>query len=332
MSGAAFGTQPIVEVRDAAGNRVTTDSTTTVQLAAPTATGTVGTTSRTASSGVATFTNAGIVGVVGSTHSLVFSTAGLTSATQTIQIAPFSFGNGTYLIGASLPPGQYRSVNDQEASCYWARLRDTSGASGSIIANDIGPGPRLVEILASDYAFESSRCAQWSQVTGPVTSSPTAPFANGVYVVGLDVQPGLWRSQTSGSNSCYWARLKNTTGSDDILANDIGIGPRVVEIVASDKAFESSSCSQWSRVIGPITSSPTAPFSDGVYVVGVDIQPGTWRSDGSGSSCYWERLRNFTGNDEIIDNYLGSAPAVVTILTSDVGFSASRCGTWSKVP
>lgn len=72
-------------------------------------------------------------------------------------------------------------------------------------------------------------------------------------------------------------------------------------------------------------------FGDGVYLVGVDIVPGTYRNDG-GSSCYWERLSGVSGTfGDIIANDNVDGPAVVAIAATDVAFSSSRCGTWNLV-
>ena len=268
---------------------------------------------------------------------LTVSDGKLSSSSATVTVTAstgggISFGNGVRLVGTDIPPGRYRSVNDPTASCYWARLKNLTG-SNDIIANDGGAGPRVVDILATDVAFESSRCGIWSLITGPVTSDLQAPFGDGVYMVGLDIQPGLWRSSGSETSSCYWARLKNLTGSDDILANDGGAGQRVVEILASDVAFESSRCGTWSPVTGPLPGTPRAQFADGVYMVGSDIQPGVWRSTGSNTtSCYWARLKNLTGSNDIIANDSGTGPRVVEILATDVAFESSRCGTWTRDP
>ena len=76
---------------------------------------------------------------------------------------------------------------------------------------------------------------------------------------------------------------------------------------------------------------PATTFGDGTYIVGVDIQPGTYRNEGAGS-CYWERLSGFGGAiDDIISNDNNDAIAIVAIATSDAGFSASRCGTWTRI-
>lgn len=80
----------------------------------------------------------------------------------------------------------------------------------------------------------------------------------------------------------------------------------------------------------PTSAGPKTSFSDGSYRVGVDIAPGTYRSSGTGSDCYWKRLSNFTGQNDILANYLSNSPTTVTILASDAGFETHRCGTWTK--
>lgn len=239
-----FSMQPQIEITDAAGNRIVGDNATVVQLAAPG--GLIGVSTATATAGIAIFANAGLVAGVGTAQTLTFSAQGLAPATQAVTVAPFSFGNGTRLVNVDIRPGRYRSVNSVSASCYWARLRNTTGTN-AIIANDIGPGPRLLEILASDVAIESSSCASWTEVTGPITTSRTAPITDGVYLVGIDIEPGTWRTDGTAS-SCYWARLRNLTGDDDIIANNIGQGPAIMTILASDTAVEMSRCGTWTRV------------------------------------------------------------------------------------
>lgn len=72
-------------------------------------------------------------------------------------------------------------------------------------------------------------------------------------------------------------------------------------------------------------------FDDGTYVVGTDIQPGTYRTRKSSSGCYYARLSGFGGSlDEIISNDNTDEPAVITIAETDKGFKSNRCGTWTQ--
>jgi hypothetical protein len=78
--------------------------------------------------------------------------------------------------------------------------------------------------------------------------------------------------------------------------------------------------------------TPKVAFPDGTYRVGADVQPGTYQGVAASNSCYWERLKGFGGTlDEIIANYFGTGPTIVTISPSDVGFRSSGCGGWTKI-
>jgi len=70
-------------------------------------------------------------------------------------------------------------------------------------------------------------------------------------------------------------------------------------------------------------------FGGGVRVVGVDIEPGQYRTDGT-ASCYYA-WKSGTGADaDIVDNNIVEGPATVTLRDGDV-FENSRCGTWRKI-
>lgn len=74
----------------------------------------------------------------------------------------------------------------------------------------------------------------------------------------------------------------------------------------------------------PPTGAATA-FRDGQYLVGQDIQPGTYRAAAAGDVCYWERQDE---SGDLIDNGFGT---VATIRSSDFSFQSNRCGSWSRV-
>lgn len=73
---------------------------------------------------------------------------------------------------------------------------------------------------------------------------------------------------------------------------------------------------------------------DGTFLVGTDIQPGTYRGNaGSSDLCYWARLSGLSGElGDIISNETASGPTVVTIGASDVASDTNGCGEWTLVP
>lgn len=152
------------------------------------------------------------------------------------------FGDGTYRVGADIPAGLYSTPGT--STCYWERLSDFSGSLSSIIANSIGGGREIVELRATDVGFKSSRCGRWSKFV-PL---PTTSIGQGIFKVGDEIQPGLWRTTTA--NTCYWARLSGFSGTlDDLITNELPSGSTaVVEILATDIGFKSSRCGTWTRV------------------------------------------------------------------------------------
>ena len=165
-----------------------------------------------------------------------------------------------------------------------------------------------------------SKCASF---VAPIGLGPT--FGDGTFRIGTaGIQAGTYR--TAGGTNCSWARLL-AFGVTDILANGAGSGPAVVTILSTDGAFQSIGCGTWRLNAPPVA---TATPGDGVWRVGVDIQPGTYRSS-AGDPCSWARLYGFQGNSQIDTNVVWG-PTVVTIRPTDLGFESRKCGTWTLVP
>jgi hypothetical protein len=104
-----------------------------------------------------------------------------------------------------------------------------------------------------------------------------------------------------------------------------------VTVEKTDGGFSSEDCGDWTDDLKtPSTQSRTA-FGDGMFIVGTDIAPGTYRVDAE-NNCYWERMRNFEGAlNAIIANDNSKGSTIVDIQPSDAGFQSSNCGEWKKV-
>lgn len=178
-----------------------------------------------------------------------------------------------------------------------------------------------------------SKSTPKSDVKPTPTAKPKpafASFGDGMFQVGKDIQAGTYRTR-EGSANCYYSRLSGFTGAlGEILANDNTDAPAVVTIAAGDKGFQSTSCGTWTADLSQITQSKTS-FGDGEYIIGTDIEPGTYKSSGS-AGCYYARLSGFSGSlDEVVANDNTDAAAIVTIDAGDKGFQSTRCGTWTKM-
>ncbi len=167
-----------------------------------------------------------------------------------------------------------------------------------------------------------------------VAIGPRTVFGAGQYLVNTDIVPNRYYADTS--YGCYFERLRGLSGTlGDIIANEfVGFdaGQWIVDIKATDTAFSTDAdCGTW-------YDSPRKPaqaaITGGVWLVGAQITPGTYRADVS-YGCYWERLGNFSGElgGILANDFVSSAgQRLVTIRTTDVGFSSdAECNTWTRV-
>ena len=249
------------------------------------------------------------------------------------------FGEGTFFVGSEVAPGRYRAIDPSE-SCRWYQLHGFGARYGRDLLEFGGQRPNsaqrgddtVVDISDRSVAFVSAGCGTWSNELSPV-ATPGQPFPDGTYIVGIDVAPGRYRPSTP--ESCSWRRMFTFGGE-----HSYGHGPwyyrpgigSVADIEPSDAGFRSHGCGTWSDVLDPI-ATPGEPFTDGIYLVGIDIAPGRYRAVGLSESCRWYRRASFGGmHSDGYESPLGYGRAsVVDIAATDAGFETSGCGTWTSV-
>jgi hypothetical protein len=143
---------------------------------------------------------------------------------------------------------------------------------------------------------DSSTDSQNPQLEGVISS--------GQYVVGSDVQPGLYRF------AGYAARLDSTM---NIITNEStrsGLG--LISINPHDAYFE---------VSGEAISISSMPFYDvlingprgGMYLVGVDIPAGRYKIHGDGASAYYA---TYDKNLNLLNNDYNRGTLILTLSTS----------------
>lgn len=177
------------------------------------------------------------------------------------------------------------------------------------------------QIAATFYAQVSPTLESIQEATYPVETSSTTNqnlINAGTYLVGSEIQPGIYKGENL-NKSCYWARLKDLSGEfDAILANDISTGQFYVEVKNTDFAFETR-CEliPLDSIQAPTGDLPTI-IQAGTYLVGRDIQPGTYKGQAEGTSCYWARLNSVAGDlNSIITNNIADGQFYVQVASSD---------------
>jgi hypothetical protein len=146
-----------------------------------------------------------------------------------------------------------------------------------------------------------------------------------VWIVGVDIAPGTYRTDTPLSGYCRAKRLSGFSGEpEDVIAGKYGYEPFIVTIEATDAGFSSENCDWWTDDTTPRTWSPTADFGMGHWVVGDEVAPGLWQASG-GEWAFWQRLSGFSWeSDDIIAAGAPWRSDTVRIEATDRGFYASE--------
>jgi hypothetical protein len=172
--------------------------------------------------------------------------------------------------------------------------------------------------------------------SGEAVEEKKAAFdGDGDFEVGTDIEPGTYRTSGNTDGMCYWERAEDASGdTGSLLANDNVSGASYVTVKATDKIFRSSGCKDWEAVDAKAQASPATKMTGdgGMFRVGVDIAPGTYRSTGNTDDlCYWERAKDAEhGLDSILANDNVTGTAVVTISPQDAYFKTTGCKDWKK--
>ncbi|MGH9212515.1 MAG: hypothetical protein ACRD2C_17855 [Acidimicrobiales bacterium] len=170
------------------------------------------------------------------------------------------------------------------------------------------------------------------------TGSPPGPadsFEDGLHVVGRDIEPGRYIA-VGVAGDCDWTRFADVEATEPVAAAESIAGQAVVDIAAEDAAFSSQNCGVWETYV-PRTAPPATTFTDGDWVVGDQVEPGTYQSNVADSArCTWTHARGFAHTaEEVIDShaelYPGDAPPAVVELGEGDRFSSQLCQPWTKV-
>jgi hypothetical protein len=72
-------------------------------------------------------------------------------------------------------------------------------------------------------------------------------IGEGDWAVGVDVQPGTYRTTGPVSGDCYW-EIDSDANGDDIVANDIVTGGRPTVTLENGQYFTTNRCGDWRKV------------------------------------------------------------------------------------
>lgn len=212
-----------------------------------------------------------------------------------------------------------------------------SGANGRYEITGVANGGYTVSATLAGYVGVALPVGIDGNTTLTIRLDPVAPrtsFGPGQYRVNTDIPAGRYYSDPA--EGCHFQRQRGFSGaSGDVIVEafvNFDAAQWIVDLLPTDAGFETdANCGFWFTT--PRRGLQTT-ISPGMWMVGVQVTPGTYRADASGPGCYWQRLSSFTGNfDAIIANAFvsNSGPQLMTIANTDVGFSGGgECGSWIR--
>jgi hypothetical protein len=161
-----------------------------------------------------------------------------------------------------------------------------------------------------------------TQTTAPAETPTSNAIQAGTYKVGSDIQPGLYKVIVKDSvmDMGYIDRSKDARMElDSIIANGIIINSGYVRIKEGDAYVKIQGATLYPE--DTIEINIRDMFEDGIYLVGVDIAPGTYKvevTDTTMDMGYVERQSDVSMEfDDIISNEIFQGQGYVEIMSSD---------------
>ena len=108
----------------------------------------------------------------------------------------------------------------------------------------------------------------------------------------------------------------------DVAKKEQDVGKKEADLAAREKAFEERQ-----------TKVAQSQITDGLHVVGKDVQPGVYSTTGGSGrnpvGCYYAWMSGTGSDAEIVDNNIVKGPATVTLRDGEV-FESSSCAAWTS--
>jgi len=149
-------------------------------------------------------------------------------------------------------------------------------------------------------------------------------YGNGQYLVGKDIEAGLYKATLTDTimKMGYIERSKAVSmETSDILANIILTGNGYVEIKSTDVAVRLQGVEMTKIDLSTLPKDPESEVSDGIYLVGYDIKPGTYKAEVTDTTTkmgYVQRSKSVAmGMDDIIANQIMQGSGYVEIKDTD---------------
>jgi hypothetical protein len=128
-------------------------------------------------------------------------------------------------------------IGDAEAAAKEASDR------ARVAANELATRSGELDKRQADMeATEAAVVVREQAVTALERQIAANSIGNGIWTVGVDVEPGTYRVSESLTGYCYWAILKSGTNGSDIIDNDGPTGGFPTVQLREGQDFENGGC------------------------------------------------------------------------------------------
>jgi hypothetical protein len=186
---------------------------------------------------------------------------------------------------------------------HWVTSRPTVAIAAAVVGLSLGVG---IGSSSGDATQLASTQSQLASVKGEaaIASAQAASASTALQSAQSDAQ--------TAKDALTSAQAGLNARKATLDAEAAAVAAREVKVGAAEKAAQANTFA-----------------GDGTYLVGTDVQPGTYKADAS-PGCYWARLKSLDTSD-IIDNQNTDGPVVLQILSTDKAVEVARCAEFHKV-
>ncbi len=181
---------------------------------------------------------------------------------------------GMYLVGKDIAPGVYRVIADED-DCSWIDVFSIITSDNNdyyATGNSMGSG--YIEILDTDVSVvvRAGSLEKIELDDLPINIKET--LSTGLYLVGKDIAPGIYQTGEYSSAVTYsseTASLRNKTQT-----SSIGTNYGYIEVLDTDFVVEVNG-TMTKIDLDNTTPNYKETLNDGMYLVGKDVEPGTYK-------------------------------------------------------
>ncbi len=248
---------------------------------------------------------------------------------------PSTIGGGTFAVGSDVKPGVYFADASEDRICRWFTLSGFAGRPADVMGSGNGVKRGIVELNSQNTGFRSVDCGEWTLLSDAIDVELHDTFGDGEHIVNVHIAPGIYTSPGAEQGRCSWRRFSDFDGSPMArLAVRNPVGRNIAHITSRDAVFETFGCGDW-ELFNPVKGRDQQEmFGRGTWAVESEIAAGTYVADvPEGSTCFWSRLSDFTGEPAaFLTTDLAVGRSITTVQHFDAGFYSDGCGLWNLVP